>query len=126
MPCASAECVAVGANIDLSNAETLRYLKAADAKSLNDLGKILSMGAIVSSGGTATGLAFASNIPALMSGYMKNDFSGALTSAALSSGFESYARSRGLSPEAAGKIANVLNVIGAWDGIIESGRNSFK
>ncbi|MCL6690635.1 filamentous hemagglutinin N-terminal domain-containing protein [Pseudomonas sp. R3.Fl] len=126
LPCASAECIAVGANIDLSNAETLRYLKAADAKSLNGLGKILSMGAIVSSGGAATGLAFASNIPALMSGYMKSDFSGALTSAALSSGFESYARSRGLSPEAAGKIANVLNVMGAWDGIIESGRNNFK
>ncbi|MDN6877038.1 DUF637 domain-containing protein [Pseudomonas citronellolis] len=126
LPCASAECVAVGANIDLSNAETLRYLKAADAKSLNDLGKMLGLGAIVSTGGVATGLGSVSTITGLISGYLKEDLSGAASSVALSYGFESYARSRGLSPEVAGRLSNALGIMGAWDGIVKSGKDVLK
>ncbi|WP_201773773.1 DUF637 domain-containing protein, partial [Pseudomonas sp. PI1] len=126
LPCASAECVAVGANIDLSNAETLRYLKAADAKSLNDLGKMLGLGAIVSTGGVATGLGSVSTITGLISGYLKEDLSGAASSVALSYGFESYARSRGLSPEVAGRLSNALGIMGAWDGIVKGGKDVLK
>ena len=126
LPCASVECIAVGANIDFSSIETLRYLRAADAKSLSDLSKILGAGAIVTSGGLAAGLGVASNIPSLMSGYLKGDLSGAATSAALSVGFESYATSRGVAPEVAEKLANILSVMGAWDGLVENGRELFE
>ncbi|MFV3335518.1 ShlB/FhaC/HecB family hemolysin secretion/activation protein [Pseudomonas sp. NY15437] len=126
LPCASSECIATGANLDFSNIETLRYLRAADTKSLNDLSKILAVGAIVTSGGTATALGAASNIPSLMAGYLKGDLSGAMSSAALSAGFESYASARGLSPDIAGKLANILTVMGTWDGVVENGRDLFK
>ena len=42
------------------------------------------------------------------------------------SGFEAYARARGLSPEVAGKLANILGVMGAWDGIVANGKDIFK
>ncbi|MCJ1880743.1 hypothetical protein [Pseudomonas nitroreducens] len=126
LPCASSECISTGANLDFSSFETLQYLKAADAKSLSDLSKILGIGAVVTGGTTAVGLALASNIPALVSGYMKGDLSGAATSAALSIGFESYASSRGLTPDMASKIANILTVMGAWDGIVENSRGLYK
>lgn len=57
---------------------------------------------------------------------MKNNLSGSLTSTALGSGFESYARARGLSPEVAGKLANLLGVMGAWDGVVVNGKDILK
>ncbi|MCY1410960.1 hypothetical protein D9M71_263400 [compost metagenome] len=126
LSCASSECIATGANLDFSNVETLQYLRAADAKSLSDLSKILGVGAVVTSGGTAAGLGVASNIPGLISGYLKGDLSGSATSAALSVGFEYYASSRGVPPETAAKLANILGVMGAWDGVVGNGRELFK
>ncbi|HBX57757.1 MAG TPA: hypothetical protein DEH10_20615, partial [Pseudomonas sp.] len=122
-PCGNAECIAVGANIDFGNADTLRWLRAADAKALDDFSKVMTAGAVIGSGGTVVGLGHISTGASLLSGYLNDAILTKLTEGAVSTGFESYAASRGVPLEVARKITNALSLSGAWSGIVENGKD---
>ncbi|AOE87914.1 DUF637 domain-containing protein [Pseudomonas sp. TCU-HL1] len=123
--CGTVECLASGVNIDFSDVNTLRWVRATDAKAVSDLSRVMAAGAVVSSGGAASFMAGASTTVGLMAGYLKGDFVGAATSVGLSTGFESYAASKGVPIEVAGKIANSLTSMGVWDAIVENAREVF-
>ena len=85
----------------------------------------MAAGAVVTSGGTASFMAGGSATIGLMAGYLKGDFVGSATSAGLSAGFESYAASKGIPVDVAGKIANSLAAMGVWDSLVENVREVF-
>ncbi|MBD2837287.1 DUF637 domain-containing protein [Pseudomonas sp. JM0905a] len=123
--CGTVECITSGANIDFSDVDTLRWVRAADAKAVSDLSRVMAAGAVVTSGGTASFMAGGSATIGLMAGYLKGDFVGSATSAGLSAGFESYAASKGIPVDVAGKIANSLAAMGVWDSLVENVREVF-
>lgn len=52
----SAERITVGANVDLADVNTLKLIKAADAKMVSDVGFFLVAGAAMTAGGESAGL----------------------------------------------------------------------
>ena len=115
--CATPECLNSGANIDFSDVNTLLWLQAADAKAVSDVGVLMTAGAILASGGVAGSLSYSSTAATLLSGFMKEDFGGAVTQVGWSMGFEAYAKSRGLSADAALKLTNSLSLAKVWENI---------
>ena len=126
LPCGNAECLTSGANIDFSDANTLRWIKSANAQAIDGVGRALGVGAVFASGGTLTALSNSSMAAGLLSGYLKDDFAGATTQATLSAGFVEYATHRGLAAEVAGRISNGFSAAGVWGTIVENGRDFLK
>ena len=124
--CASAECVANGANIDLADINTLKWLRAAEAKVIADVSSAMAVGSIFASGGSAGLLSNGSSIASVLSGYLKDETPKAMASYALSEGFERYAISKGLSAGEALKVSNALSVMGVWGGIVDQAGEVFK
>lgn len=56
-PCATAECVRSGQNLDMSDPETRAYVKALDKKILDDIGKASTVAMVVSPAGVVGGVA---------------------------------------------------------------------
>ncbi|WP_147411081.1 hypothetical protein [Pseudomonas cavernicola] len=105
---------------------TLRWVKAADAKMISDLGDVLSAGAIVTTGGVSVGLSNASTITSFLSGYLKDDLVKASTTAALSDGFERYAIAKGMPASDALKVSNALGLSGVWDTLFDNSKEILK
>ncbi|UVJ44672.1 DUF637 domain-containing protein [Pseudomonas sp. LS1212] len=126
LSCGNAECIATGANIDFGDANTLRWIKAADTKMIEDLGTALSAGAIVTTGGVSAGMSSGSTIASFLSGYLKSDLAKVSTTAILSDGFERYAIARGMSAGDALKVSNALGVSGAWNKLFDSSKELLK
>lgn len=123
--CGTAECIAIGANIDFSDLDTLRWVKAADAKALSDVSRGLAAGAVVTGGSTAQVLVASSTVAGLISGYLNEDLAGATSAIGIGVGFEKYAASKGLPAGAASKLANTLSSMGVWDSIVNNARGIF-
>lgn len=123
--CGNSECLASGANIDFSDVNTLRWIRAADANSIDNLGKIFAAGSIVSSGGISFGMSNASTVASLLSEYLKEDVVKSAAATVLSSGFEKYAVARGLSAGDAVKVSNALGISGVWDNIFVNGKEIY-
>jgi len=121
-PCATSECQASGANIDYSDLNTLRWMKAVDVKALSDIGWALTVGSVIAPVGASSVIAGVSIAPSILSGYLRDDLGGATTEVALGVGFEVYAKSRGLSAEAAGRVANSLSAAGVWKTVVENAK----
>ncbi|SFH48607.1 filamentous hemagglutinin N-terminal domain-containing protein [Pseudomonas sp. NFACC45] len=117
--CASAQCIASGANIDLGDIETLRWINAADVEAVDKMSKVLSVGAIITSGGLSVTFANSSTAASLLAGYLNNETGKAVSSTVLSMGFERYAMARGLSAVEAGRVSSALGVLKVWDKIID-------
>ena len=120
--CATYECQSSGANIDYSDLDTLRWMKAGNAKALSDVGWLLTIGAVISPAGASSALANVSIAPSLLSGYLKEDLGGAATEVALGIGFETYAKSRGVPGEVAGRVSNALSAAGVWATVVNNAR----
>lgn len=126
MSCGSAECIAVGANIDLADANTLKWIKAADAKMVSDVGFVLGAGAAVTTGGVSAGLSNTSMAASFLSGYLKEELPEAATGNALSMGFEKFAVTKGVTPETASRLSNALGTAGVWDKLVEGLKGTVK
>ena len=126
MSCGSAECIASGANIDLGDANTLRWIKAADAKTISDVGTAMGGAAVFTTGGAAAVLSNGSTIASLLSGYMKNETPEALTSYGISAGFERFAVSRGIPASEAARVSNALGFAKVWDELAGRAVDVFK
>ncbi len=72
--------------------------------------------------GASSVIAGVSIAPSILSGYLRDDLGGATTEVALGVGFEVYAKSRGLSAEAAGRVANSLSAAGVWKTVVENAK----
>ncbi len=126
MSCGSAECIAVGANIDLADPNTLKWIKAADAKMVSDVGFVLGAGAAVTTGGVSAGLSNTSMAASFLSGYLKEELPEAATGNALSMGFEKFAMAKGVTPETASRLSNALGTAGVWDKLVEGLKGAVK
>ncbi|WP_236310700.1 hypothetical protein, partial [Pseudomonas proteolytica] len=126
MSCGSAECLAVGANIDLADANTLKWIKAADAKMVSDVGVVLGAGAALTTGGVSAGLSNTSMAASFLSGYLKEELPEAATGNALSMGFEKFAVGKGVTPETASRLSNALGTAGVWDKLVEGLKGAVK
>ncbi|THF34234.1 filamentous hemagglutinin N-terminal domain-containing protein [Pseudomonas atacamensis] len=126
--CASVDCITSGANIDLGDAGTLRWLRAANIEALGNAGWLMGAAAVPASGLTATLLANGSTLTALLAGYLKgpDDFTKAVTSAGLSAGFEKFVVASGFSKEVASKASNSLGTNGVWDKLADESLEIFK
>jgi filamentous hemagglutinin len=113
--CGSAECLSSGANIDFSDAETLSWLRAADAKAINDVGWLMGAAAVPATGGAAVILSNGSTAASLLSAYLKDDLPSTLTSTVLSSSFEKFAVSKGVPEQFASQLSNAFGTAGVWD-----------
>ncbi len=120
--CGNAECVSAGANIDFSDAETIAWIKAANVDAINKTSKALAAGSLFSTGGASGLLGTGSTTAGLLSGYLKEDLSGALSAAALSLGFKRFAVASGVPAVAADKMAATLDIADVWSNIVEGVR----
>lgn len=68
----SAERITVGANVDLADVNTLKLIKAADAKMVSDVGFFLVAGAAMTAGGERAGLSNTSMTVSFLSRYLEN------------------------------------------------------
>lgn len=114
-PCGDAECLAVGANIDFSDPATLGWIRSVDAKTADQVSKMLAAAAVVAPAGAVVGLSNSASVAGLLSGFLKEDFHSGLTPLVVSSAFASYAESRGLTKVEAARITNFLGVSEVWD-----------
>ncbi|WP_207187827.1 hypothetical protein [Pseudomonas sp. TH10] len=93
---------------------------------INDVGTVMRAGSIIATGGVASVLSNGSMTASILSGYLKGDLPKAATSNALSTGFEHYAVSRGMSASDALKVSNAFGVAGVWDTLIDKASEVFK
>lgn len=126
MSCGSAECISSGANIDLTDVNTLKWIKAADVEKISDVGVALGAGAALTTGGVSVELSNGSMAVSFLSGYLKNELPEAATSNALSMGFEKFAVAKGVTPENASRLSNALGTAEAWDKLVEGLRDAIK
>ncbi|MDO4237863.1 hemagglutinin repeat-containing protein [Pseudomonas sp.] len=126
MSCGSAECIASGANIDLTDPNTLKWIKAGNAKMVSDVGTAMGGVAVFTTGGAAAVLSNGSTIASLVSSYMTDKTPEALTSYGLSAGFERFAVSRGIPASEAARVSNALGVAKVWDELAEKAIDVFK
>ncbi|MCK3861660.1 hypothetical protein [Pseudomonas sp. B329] len=68
----SAERIAVGANVDLADVNTLKWIRAADAKMVSDVGFFLGAGAAMTTDAESAGLSNTSMTVSFLSRYLKN------------------------------------------------------
>ena len=122
----SAECVANGVNIDVSDINTLKWLRAAKPKVIADVGSSMAVGSIFAHGGTAGLLSHGSSIASVLSGCLKDTTPKAMASYALSEGFERYAISKGLSAGEALKVSSTLSVMGVRGKLMDQAGGIFK
>nr|WP_267957790.1 DUF637 domain-containing protein [Halomonas zhangzhouensis] len=121
-PCGDADCIAQGANIDYSDPAAQAYSRALDAKALDDLGSAATAGVVLTPvGQIGTGLAAAGTASSLLSGYLREDITTAASKEALMIGFETYAKSRGLSVVEARRLNSTLDLIGVWNRVLGNG-----
>ena len=126
LPCGSAECLATGANIDFADAGTLKWLRAANAKAINDVGWLMGAAAIPAGGTTTAILSNGSTAASLLSSYLKNELVSGLASSALSASFEKFAVASGVSEKVASQLSNGFGAAGVWDTITEKAVDIFK
>ncbi|WP_242167575.1 MULTISPECIES: filamentous hemagglutinin N-terminal domain-containing protein [unclassified Pseudomonas] len=124
--CGTAECLASGANLDYSDLNTLRWIKAVDQKSLDTLSWSLGVASVPAGGSVQVGLATASMVTSLLHSYLKDDLLSGLESNALSTGFEKFAEKAGMPAAVASRVSNVLGAMKVWDQIVEHGNEFFQ
>ena len=124
LPCGNAGCLASGANIDFSDSSTLDWIKASDASELDKLSKAMLLASLPTAGGASSVLAGTSSVASLLSGYLKEDFSGAVSAELVGMGFENIIKASGIPAEMAGKISNSLGGMGVWDSIVRQARGN--
>jgi len=117
--CGTTECLAVGANIDFSDPDTLRWIRATEVNALDNASTALSAAAVFTPAGPASFLSSASSVMGLVSGYLSGNEDLKMAEVSLSEGFRVYAVKRGLSKEAAFRVTNVLSATGFWREAIE-------
>ena len=118
-PCGTAECLAVGANIDFADPDTLKWIRAADINTLDNAGTALSLGAVFTPAGPAAVLSTSSSVLTVVSGYLAEDSGKRLSEVALSEGFQKYAIKRGVNKSVAARITNALSATGFWGGVVD-------
>lgn len=126
LPCGNAECLAMGANIDFSDAGTLKWLRAVNVETVNNIGWIMGVASITAGGTTAAILSNGSAAASLLSGYLKDEVVSSLSSNALSDSFEKFAVRRGMPEQVASQLANGLGAAGVWDSIVEKSTDIFR
>jgi filamentous hemagglutinin len=126
--CASTDCLAAGANIDFGDTATLQWIRAANIEALSNAGWFMGAASVPAAGLTATLLSNGSTLAGLLSGYLKGpeDFNKALTSTALSAGFEKFVVASGFSKEVASKASNTLGMANTWDKLADRTLDFFK
>ena len=117
--CGTAECLAVGANIDFADPDTLKWIRAANINTLDNAGTALSLGAVFTPAGPAAVLSTSSSVLAVVSGYLAEDAGKRLSEVALSEGFQKYAIKRGVNKSVAARITNALSATGFWGVVVD-------
>ncbi|CAN0180702.1 unnamed protein product, partial [Ectocarpus sp. 12 AP-2014] len=122
--CGDAECVRRNANIDYSDSAAQAWEKALEAKALDDVGKAMTAGVVMTpAGAVGQGLAYAGMGTALLSGYLKDEIGNALSKEVLMAGFEEYAKARGYPVTEARRLTQALNLSGTWDEVMKNGKS---
>ncbi|TFY84458.1 filamentous hemagglutinin, partial [Pseudomonas nabeulensis] len=119
MSCGNAECIAAGANLDLADIETLRWVKASNDKVFSEVATIMNVGAVAAPVGGVVYLASGATITSLLSACLNADLPQTSSSAALSAGFEKFAKKNGVSSDLAARISNALSAGRVWDSIVK-------
>ena len=119
-PCGTAECLAVGANIDFADPDTLKWIRAVDINTLDNAGTALSLGAVFTPAGPAAALSIMSTASSLFSGYLSDETYKAGSAELLSAGFKTYAVKRGVNPVVADRLTNALDATGFFKGAVNA------
>lgn len=124
-PCATIDCVATRANMDLEDSFTQAWLQALDAEAARKTSYALGAGAIISSGVVVGVLTAGSSAASLTAGYIEGELPEALAHEAMGMGVEKYSVLRGATDEIAQKVSTIAGLSGAWDSVLENLRNFF-
>src|SRR5690554_150238 len=117
--CGTTECLAVGANIDFSDPDTLRWIRATEVNALDNASTALSAAAVFTPAGPAAVLSGLSTFSSIVSGFLSDEPYKAGSVELMSTGFKAYAMKRGLDPVVAGKLTNALNATGFFEEAID-------
>jgi filamentous hemagglutinin len=118
-PCATAECIASGGNIDLKDPQTLTWIKAANIQMVKDVGTAMSWGAALGPVKASVVLSNSSMAASLLAGYLDSDLPKTVSSNVLSTGFEKFLVSKGIPPVDAGRVSNFLGTQNVWDNLVK-------
>ena len=118
--CGTSECLAVGANIDFSDPDTLRWIRAAEVNALDNASTALSAAAVFTPAGPAVALSTMSTISTLVSGYISDESYKAGTAELAGAGFKLYAVNRGVDPLVADRLTNALNATGFFKELVNA------
>ncbi|WP_146009680.1 hypothetical protein [Halomonas urumqiensis] len=122
--CGDAECSAQGANVDYSDPGAQAWSRALDAKALDDVGKAMTAGVVMTpAGALGQGLAISGSVAGLLSGYLKDEFVTSATKEVASAGFERYAIARGVPAPLAARITAALDLAGVWGEVSDNATN---
>ena len=122
--CGTTECLEVGANIDFSDPDTLRWIRATEVNALDNASTALSAAAVFTPAGPAAVLGNVATITGLTSSFLSDDLSEGLSAVMLSKGFEKYMVKRGVPNDVASRINNSLDVLGFWDNVVVNGKEA--
>ena len=120
MSCGNAECIAAGANLDLADIETLRWVKASNDKIFSEVASVMTVGVIVAPPAAIAPLSVGASATSLLNAYLNSNVLAVSSSTALSLGFEGIAKSAGFSASTAAKMASALAQEGVWDSLVEN------
>lgn len=120
-PCATAECVRTGANLDMSDPETQAYVKALDAQVFKDVGKGITIAGLgFPTGGIGGAMFVAGTFTSLGSALTDSSFSEEAGKFIAQNGAETFFREvLGHSPAVAGRAAAMIELSGGWDAFVQ-------
>ncbi len=119
-PCSDALCLASGANIDFSDPATLRWIRSVNAKTAEQVSFSLAVAAVGSPAAATGALAWGSTGVGILAGFLNESTEKALSAAAVSTAFHSYATSKGLSPAQATRLASAVEAADGWSRLVDT------
>ncbi|WP_405124067.1 DUF637 domain-containing protein [Pseudomonas sp. M20] len=124
-PCATAECIATGGNIDLKDPQTLKWIRAANIQMVKDVGYAMSWGAVMGPAKASVILSNSSMAASMLAGYLDSDLPKTTASNILSTGFEKFLVAKGIPAVDAGRISNYLGTQEVWDNLVKEAADAY-
>jgi hypothetical protein len=121
LPCATADCIRTGKNLDTSDAGTLSYLKALDKKILNDINTGATVATVIFPVGIVANIAtVVGPLTSVASGYMDNQFAKSAVKEAIQIAATQYLqRVYGLGEAVANRVTATVDLAGGWQAFID-------
>jgi len=127
-PCATAECVKSGGNLDMSDAGTQAYVKALDKKVMDDINTAATVGTIVAPVGVAGSIAgYVGPATSLISGLISDEGLAAAFKEGLQFGAAKYLNGvYKFTEAAANRLVAAIDLAGGWQAFVDRASEELK